>query len=169
LDQYPLGPLNRIVMMGSWAYHQHAPPPRRPAGRPPPSPPEAQPHTQRQAPGRAHAKPTTAVPDQRQSSRAPPRLARLLARIENERGMHASMPACPVVAAQDTTRPRLAKHVRVYGIRVLAYSRRGLLCWAGMEAAEIGGTQDGGAIPPKAQTYPPFPSQSGPGPRCSGH
>jgi hypothetical protein len=22
LDQYPLGPLNRIVMMGSWAYHQ---------------------------------------------------------------------------------------------------------------------------------------------------
>ena len=24
MDQYPLGPLNRIVMMGSWAYHQHA-------------------------------------------------------------------------------------------------------------------------------------------------
>jgi len=22
LDQYPFGPLNRIVMMGSWVYHQ---------------------------------------------------------------------------------------------------------------------------------------------------
>jgi hypothetical protein len=26
LDQYPLGPLNRIVMMGSWAYHQQGGP-----------------------------------------------------------------------------------------------------------------------------------------------